>query len=43
MGDGLEEIRELIGPHFARSEPRENAVDYLRGLLSGAMCVINSL
>jgi SRSO17 transposase len=32
--DGLEEIRELIGPRFARSEPRENAVDYLRGLLS---------
>ena len=34
--DGLEEIRELIGPRFARSEPRGNAVDYLRGLLSGA-------
>lgn len=34
--DGLEEIRELIGPRFARSEPRENAVDYLRGLLAGA-------
>lgn len=34
--DGLEEIRELIGPRFARSEPWENAVDYLRGLLSGA-------
>jgi SRSO17 transposase len=33
--DGLAEIRELIGPRFARSEPRENAVDYLRGLLSG--------
>ncbi|TFD75170.1 IS701 family transposase [Cryobacterium fucosi] len=33
--DGLEEIRELIGPRFARSEPWENAVDYLRGLLSG--------
>jgi SRSO17 transposase len=32
--DGLEEIRELIGPRFARSEPRENAVDYVRGLLS---------
>jgi len=31
----LEEIRELIGPRFARSEPWENAVDYLRGLLSG--------
>ena len=34
--DGLEEVRELIGPRFARSEPRSNAVDYLRGLLSGA-------
>lgn len=34
--DGLEEIGGLIGPRFARSEPRENAVDYLRGLLSGA-------
>ncbi|SDL16269.1 SRSO17 transposase [Cryobacterium psychrotolerans] len=31
----MEEIRELIGPRFARSEPWENAVDYLRGLLSG--------
>ena len=34
--DGLEEIGELIGPRFARSEPRDNAVEYLRGLLSGA-------
>lgn len=34
--DGLAEIRELIGPRFARAEPRENAVGYLRGLLSGA-------
>ena len=34
--DGLEEVRELIGPRFARSEPRENAVAYLRGLLSGS-------
>lgn len=34
--DGLEEVRDLIGPRFARAEPRENAVDYLRGLLSGA-------
>ena len=34
--DGLDEIRELIGPRFARSEPWDNAVDYLRGLLSGA-------
>ena len=30
---GLEEIAELISPRFARSEPRNNAVDYLRGLL----------
>ena len=33
--DGLAEIGELIGPRFARSEPRENAVNYVRGLLSG--------
>ena len=32
--DGLAEIGELIGARFARSEPRENAVAYLRGLLS---------
>jgi SRSO17 transposase len=32
--DGLEEIGELIGPRFARSEPRENAVAYVRGLVS---------
>lgn len=32
--DGLREIRELIGGRFARSEPRENAVAYLKGLLS---------
>jgi hypothetical protein len=32
--DGLDEIGELIGPRFARSEPRANAVAYLRGLLS---------
>ena len=30
---GLDEISELISPRFARSEPRNNAVDYLRGLL----------
>lgn len=30
---GLEEIAELISPRFARIEPRNNAVDYLRGLL----------
>ena len=34
--EGLEEIRELIGPRFTRSEPRGKAVDYLRGLLLGA-------
>jgi len=32
---GLDEIAALIGPRFARSEPRQNAVAYLRGLLSG--------
>lgn len=31
---GLDEIADLIGPRFARSEPRRNAVAYLRGLLS---------
>ena len=31
---GLEEIRELIGGEFARTEPRNNAVSYIRGLLS---------
>lgn len=32
--EGLEEIRELIAPRFARSEPRANAVAYIRGLLA---------
>ncbi|GGJ74768.1 hypothetical protein GCM10007173_37220 [Glutamicibacter ardleyensis] len=32
--DGLEKIRELIGGEFARAEPRNNAVNYIRGLLS---------
>ena len=32
--DGLAEIGELIGARFARSEPRANAVEYVRGLLS---------
>ncbi|RAX49206.1 IS701 family transposase [Arthrobacter sp. AQ5-05] len=32
--EGLEEIRELIGGEFARTEPRNNAVNYIRGLLS---------
>lgn len=31
---GLEEIGELIGHRFARTEPRDNALEYLRGLLS---------
>lgn len=34
--EGLQEIRELIAPRFARSEPRANAVDYVQGLLSQA-------
>ena len=33
--DGLDEARGLIGTRFARAEPRENAMDYLRGLISG--------
>jgi len=32
--DGLGEIRELIGGEFARAEPRNNAIGYIRGLLS---------
>ncbi|WP_404499338.1 IS701 family transposase, partial [Arthrobacter sp. GAS37] len=32
--EGLEEIGDLIGHRFARSEPRENALGYVRGLLS---------
>ena len=32
--DGLGEIGDLIGPRFARSEPRRNAIAYVRGLLS---------
>ncbi|NWN88512.1 MAG: IS701 family transposase, partial [Micrococcaceae bacterium] len=31
---GLEEIRELIGEQFARTEPRDNAIGYIQGLLS---------
>lgn len=34
--DGFEEIRELIGPRFGRTEPRDNAVAYLKGLPSTA-------
>ena len=32
--DGLEELSALIGRRFARSEPREHAMAYIRGLLS---------
>jgi SRSO17 transposase len=32
--DDLAELGALIGPRFARSEPREHALAYLRGLLS---------
>ncbi len=32
--EGLAEIDELIGHRFARSEPRRNAVGYVRGLLT---------
>lgn len=31
---GLDEIRELIGGQFARTEPRNNAIGYIEGLLS---------
>lgn len=31
---GLDEIRELIGGQFARTEPRNNAIGYIQGLLS---------
>ncbi|MFQ4149558.1 transposase [Arthrobacter sp. LAPM80] len=34
MGQGLEGIGERIGGEFARTEPRNNAVTYIRGLLS---------
>lgn len=30
----LNEVRELIGPRFARSEPHQNAVAYVQGLLA---------
>ena len=32
----LDAVSERIAPHFARSEVRQRAHDYLRGLLSGA-------
>jgi SRSO17 transposase len=31
---GLEEVAERINRHFSRSEPRERATAYLRGLIS---------
>jgi hypothetical protein len=31
--DGLTDLDALIGRRFARSEPREHAIAYLRGLL----------
>lgn len=31
---GLDEIGELIGEHFARTEPRHNAIGYIQGLFS---------
>ena len=30
----LDEIRDLIGDQFARTEPRNNAIGYIQGLLS---------
>ncbi|MGP5219315.1 hypothetical protein [Arthrobacter rhombi] len=33
--NGLDEIRQLIGRESARTEPRNNAIGYIRGLLSG--------
>lgn len=30
----LDEIRDLIGDKVARAEPRNSAIDYIRGLLS---------
>src|SRR5919199_940686 len=32
--DGLQQLADRLAPHFARSEPRERALAYLRGLLS---------
>ena len=32
----LTEVADRLGPHFARSEPRQRAVGYVRGLLSDA-------
>jgi len=35
--DEVMSIGERIGRHFARSEPRQRAVGYIRGLLSSAV------
>src|SRR5215472_9823137 len=32
--DGLEELQERLAPLFARAEPRQRALAYLRGLMS---------
>ena len=32
--DALQDIEQLLAPHFARAEPRHRAMRYLRGLLS---------
>jgi len=32
--DGLAQLRSLIGRRFTKSEPREHAIAYVRGLLS---------
>src|SRR5215213_6519585 len=32
----LEVVADRIGQHFARSEPRQRAIDYVRGLLGDA-------
>jgi hypothetical protein len=34
--DELQEVKELIGDRFSRSEARERALTYLRGLMSPA-------
>src|ERR687884_294201 len=32
--DGLQQLADRLAPHFARSEPRQRALAYLRGLLA---------
>ncbi|MFO0878345.1 MAG: hypothetical protein U0840_13470 [Gemmataceae bacterium] len=36
LADEVGVVSERIGRYFARSKPRRRAVDYVRGLLSGA-------